>query len=180
SHQKVVEKYPSLMDLNYWGTDFETSSVDWKNGGYWCTPINSIAFGWTGGDGVHFSFLLSGNKVDESSPVIMTVPANSSLPNIIVAENFAEFLRLGLNHGFFGLEQLSYEPEAAFMAINNVEWTTQKTSGLESLLRTSHNQRIGLDFTREILELGVSDFNKEKYDALQIRYLPQLILPDAE
>jgi hypothetical protein len=79
-----------------------------KHHGYWCTPSNSITFAETGGDGVHYSLLVESDKVDENSPVIMTLPCAENC-NIIVAENFLEFLSLGCRAGYFDIEQIEYE-----------------------------------------------------------------------
>lgn len=38
-----------------------------------CTPINTILFACTGGDGVHFSYLPISDVIN---PIVMTVPAN--------------------------------------------------------------------------------------------------------
>jgi hypothetical protein len=65
---------------------------------YWCTPVNSVMFAHTGGEGCHFSFLKSGAKWSAASPVVMTYPAaGGCVHNVIVGDSLVEFLRLGLH-----------------------------------------------------------------------------------
>jgi hypothetical protein len=81
-------------------------------GGYWCTPANSVEFAYTGGEGCHFSFLLSGRELKEPCPVVMTCPgAGSCRNNVIVGEDLMEFLCLGLRTGYFVLENLANSAE---------------------------------------------------------------------
>lgn len=89
------------------GLNLLKSPVCWE---YWCTPTNTISFATTHGDGVHFGFLCESGQPTDSSPIVMTLPsANTS--NIIVGENFKEFLSLGCRVGFFELEQIEYQPD---------------------------------------------------------------------
>src|SRR5687767_64611 len=63
---------------------------------YHCTPLNSVTFASTGGDGVHFGFLhVEGCSL---SPVVMTVPM-SDVHNFVVGESLFEFLCLGAKRG---------------------------------------------------------------------------------
>jgi len=78
------------------------------NGGYYCTPTNTTAFAWTGGDGVHFSFVHIENKVSEQSPIVMTVPLGTA-ENVIVGTDLIEFLRLGCTTGYAALEELDHD-----------------------------------------------------------------------
>ena len=80
------------------------------NFGYWCTPVNTQTFATTGGDGVHFGFLCVSGKPNENSPIVMTLPC-ADTSNIIVGENFQDFLSLGCRGGYFELEQIEYQPE---------------------------------------------------------------------
>ena len=57
---------------------------------YFCTPLNSLTFASTGGDGVHYGFLLFDDVAYDELPVIMTVPM-SDRRNIVVAESLKEF-----------------------------------------------------------------------------------------
>ncbi len=74
------------------------------------TPKNSATFASTGGDGVHYGFLCGGEFSEIDPPIVMTVPMNFDLPNIIVGSNLNEFLSLGCRYGYFGLEQIAYDP----------------------------------------------------------------------
>ena len=76
-----------------------------QNYNYWCTPINSICFAATGGDGENFSVLT--NSMDEifNAPVVFTTPVEEPY-NSIVAANIEDFFRFGMNNLF---ENLSAE-----------------------------------------------------------------------
>lgn len=75
------------------------------------TPRNSVTFASTGGDGVHYGFLLRGSAIDDASPVVMTVPM-ADHPNRVVGRDLRHFLGLGMGSGYFALEQLQYDFEA--------------------------------------------------------------------
>jgi hypothetical protein len=47
--------------FSYLGLNLESSPL--QRAVYWCTPINSIVFGGNGGDGFHFSFVVTGNEL---------------------------------------------------------------------------------------------------------------------
>src|SRR5262245_34005982 len=57
------------------------------------TPLNCRTFANTGGDGVHFSFVVQEGMVRESSPVVVTVPCAGV--SLVVGENLFDFLCLG-------------------------------------------------------------------------------------
>ncbi len=90
-----------------------------ERGGYWCTPRNTRAFAWTGGEGVHFSFLVlrrtfafvpSTCTPIKEGPVVMTRPSNiEDAQNIVVGEDLYEFLRLGSRCGYSLLEYIDDE-----------------------------------------------------------------------
>lgn len=82
---------------------------------YHCTPLNSVTFASTGGDGVHFGFLEVQGCA--SSPVVMTIPL-SDINNVIIGEGLFEFLCLGVGRGYFALEELAYNREAAAALLN--------------------------------------------------------------
>lgn len=77
----------------------------------WCTPANALAFAATGGDGVHFSVIDTGDGATEASPVVMTVPMaiGDRRPNHIVGGSIRDLLCLGVDTGWFTLEQLAYD-----------------------------------------------------------------------
>ncbi|RYZ83160.1 MAG: hypothetical protein EOP06_20450 [Proteobacteria bacterium] len=93
---------------------------DLQNYEYDLTPLNSVAFASTSGDGVHYNFLGLENEATDDAPVIMTVPcAWADRANVIVGENLYEFLCLGCQYGYFSLEQLVYQPEETLLALKN-------------------------------------------------------------
>lgn len=65
---------------------------------YRYSPLNSVLIAHTGGEAVHYSFLVLDGHWSELSPVVLT---DHDWGNIVVGENLAEFLRLGLNTGYF-------------------------------------------------------------------------------
>ncbi|MBA3868398.1 MAG: hypothetical protein H0X30_04535 [Anaerolineae bacterium] len=75
--------------------------------GYEATPINTTVFASTGGDGDHFGLLHIDSEVQESSPIVMTIPMD--FVNIIVGGNLYEFLCLGYDYGYFALCDLAYK-----------------------------------------------------------------------
>jgi hypothetical protein len=77
-------------------------------GGYWCTPTNAVGFASTGGDGVHYSLLRLPDRPEVDWPVVMTVPMQSDLPNLVVGSSLQEFLALGCFYGYFALDALVY------------------------------------------------------------------------
>lgn len=103
---------------------------------YWCTPINSLTFATTGGDGVHYGLLNVSGEFTDFSPVVMTVPACEK-PNTIVGANLKEFLALGCRYGYFSLEQLVYQPSQTLEELHcrrtNPEGTREERSLLDRL-----------------------------------------------
>ncbi len=87
---------------------------------YALTPVNSDTFASTGGDGVHFGFLVIEDRRPEDFPVVMTVPM-SGMSNHVLGENLYEFLCLGCTYGYFALEQLAYDPGRAIMEVQSGE-----------------------------------------------------------
>ncbi len=76
-----------------------------KPGEYFCSPKNTRQFALTGGDGIHYSFLLLPDAPLKEGPVVATYPANPDTQNVIVGENLYEFLCLGCRCGY---EMLPY------------------------------------------------------------------------
>lgn len=123
---KLLRRLPTLQQLNEVARQVDTPEFagdeEYFNGlglfglftgemeysGDWCTPRNSLTFASTGGDGTHFSFLLIGGALNDESPIVMTCPASSDRPNMIVGANLRDFLCLGMHCGYFVLEQLLY------------------------------------------------------------------------
>jgi len=84
---------------------------DLRHCGYSVAPPNSLAFASTGGDGVHFSLLERPDVEQAMWPVVMTVPMNFDMPNLILGSDIGDFLGLGIRLGYFDLEQLVYDRE---------------------------------------------------------------------
>lgn len=102
--QEVKADFPSLF-FDYAG--LMPTEKDFK---YDSSPLNTITFAGTGGDGVHYGILLLSETIQ---PVVMTIPMNSGndigVYNWILAENLDEFLGLGYYNGWFFLEQIAYQ-----------------------------------------------------------------------
>jgi hypothetical protein len=113
--KELKKQKTSCFDVNlrrttvvYTGCGIYLDRPPLHNGGYWCTPVNSVQFAYTGGDGCHFSFVTAGTRWSGASPVVMTYPAaGGCVHNVIVGEDLVEFLRLGIHTGYFVLEDLS-------------------------------------------------------------------------
>lgn len=146
-----------------------------KREGYCCTPTNTLAFAGTGGNGVHFSFLVQNGKVTENSPIVITIPFNIDQPNFIGGESLFDFLCLGYHRGYFALESLP--SEKCFEAYASGEWEPKEEFDWYVGLGVNENQRRVLDFLIE--QLGLSPWKnlKKRFDRLQKRYLPLLEIP---
>jgi hypothetical protein len=106
-----------------------------ENYSYWCTPRNSITFGSTGGDGVHYGILDIGSGFTDSSPVVMTVPSCDT-PNTIVGASFVDFLALGCRQGYFTLEQLIYQREMQIAALDSQDFSPYSTEDQRNMLES--------------------------------------------
>lgn len=147
-----------------------------QHGGYWCTPINSVAFAGTGGDGVHFSFLVQDGKVTEKSPIVMTVPEPSDTPNSIVGEDLFDFLCLGYHRGYFALATLP--SDTGFAAYQSAEWQPKENWHYSVGYGVDDHSRKLLDFL--IAGLGLSPWKdlKGKFLRLQELYMKLLNVRD--
>ena len=76
----------------------------------WCTPRNVLTFATTGGDSVHYSYLVDERLPAGVCPIVMTLPCASEL-SLVIAESFQEFFDYGYYVGWRELEQLYYEDE---------------------------------------------------------------------
>ena len=104
---------------------------------YDLTPLNSVAFASTGGDGVHYNFLYLNDEVSEPAPIVMTVPCSwDDRANVIVGENLYEFLCLGCQFGYFSLEQLVYQPEETLTFLQYPQPVSELEQPLLALLTT--------------------------------------------
>jgi hypothetical protein len=153
-----------------------------EHGGYHCTPTNTIAFAGTGGEGVHFSFLVEDGRVTEKSPIVITVPMDFGHPNHIGGESLFDFLCLGYYRGFFSMETVS--SDRFFEAYSSGKWPLSDVEGRPPHWDYSvgygvnERNRQLLDFL--IAELGLSPWKdlKRKFHRLQKRYMPLLKIPE--
>jgi hypothetical protein len=154
------------------------------NGDHAATPKNSLAFAQTGDKGSHFSFLFNEGQITDASPVLVTVPLDGRSAdecNAIVAANLLDFLRLGLERGYAGLEQLVQHPKPALDAYSSATWQPaedwQRAAGLGTL--DESRRRISDDLARQF-ELTPLHSNTDQFERLQERYKPLLEYPTNE
>lgn len=101
---------------------------------YASTPSNSATFASTGGDGVHFGFLFGSEFDKVEPPIVMTVPMNFDLPNVIVGNDLEEFLSLGCRTGYFSLEQIVYDPKNTILELQTGKFYPDTTEDEVKLL----------------------------------------------
>lgn len=156
---EIGEKESELFEEM--GMFLHSSLARWD---YFCTPINSMTFASTGGDGVHYSFL----NLDNSSikPVVMTVPM-ADRHNIILGESLSEFMRLGARYGYFSLEQLAYDRQETINELN------------DSFLRNTAEmeEKVLVNLIKEF-DLTPWENVSVRLDELERHYSAQIILPD--
>lgn len=145
---------------------------------YTSTPLNTSTFAHTGGDGVHFGLVDTGDNDQDNSPVVMTVPMAFDRPNVIVGDNLLEFLNLGCRTGYWYLEELAYSWARAIEMISNSEshpdWADDRQwsdSWIASRMKRE----------KHLLSLLIQEFRlkpwtnvKQRLDDLQSVYLPLL------
>ncbi len=159
-----------LDDQSDWNGTFEPVGLILfappRNGGYWCTPVNSLSFATTGGNGVHYSLLAVDGGFTDFSPVVMTV-AMCDTPNVIVGGKLTEFLALGCRFGYFSLEQLIYSPERALAELEAQRFDPE-AGGIERALL----HRISSHF-------DVSPWSEphRRLRELESRYARDIVLP---
>ena len=146
-----------------------------ENMGYESTPINSLTFAQTGGDGVHFSLVSSQGEISDSSPVVMTVPMNFGIENLIVGENLIEFFCLGERVGYFCLEQLTYNHNK----LRTIEWIEHPEIYIEEVysedsLESLHQKEQLLGILRETFGLKSWYKTKSRLEELQNKYMSML------
>ncbi|MGD1915141.1 MAG: hypothetical protein ACFCBV_02995 [Phycisphaerales bacterium] len=95
---------------------------------YDATPLNCRVFATTGGNGTHFAALDTPGE-----PIVMVVPMAFDRPHIVVGESLREFLCLGCECGYFGLEQLVYDWTGTIEWINDPESSHQYPEELRLL-----------------------------------------------
>lgn len=140
-----------------------TGEVEWQFGisilptcerwRYWATPLNSVTFATTGGDGVHFGTV----PVEGKHIVVMTAPAEVRA-NVVVGESLKEFLRLGY---YRPLDWLGALPE---------QWDEIATEYCRPEPRTAFGQQF-LERLRATFELTPVADLRTHLEELQGRYL---------
>ena len=76
---------------------------------------------------MHFGFLFGGEFDGVEAPIVMTVPMNFDLPNVIVGGSLEEFLSLGCRTGYFSLEQIVYDPKNTILELQTGEYYPDMT-----------------------------------------------------
>jgi hypothetical protein len=149
-----------------------------ENGGYYCTPTNTLKFASTGTDGEHFSFLLCNDEIASESPVILTTPCNyDGNLNAVVAKNFRTFLCLGLRYGYFALGEFTRNPKEVIQIYTNALWQPTEEHH-RSIYRPREQLQKILAFMAYALNLQPYIYTADEFTALQNRYMPLLIMSD--
>jgi hypothetical protein len=92
--------YPGLSELGLIFSDpIDSSRYDW------CTPHNCRTFAHTGGDGIHFSFLIVDGAITDQSPVVVTDPSACG-ESAILGETLREFMCLGVYQGYGAISEV--------------------------------------------------------------------------
>jgi len=172
--QEVARQFPDAMFPGVWTVGLRLDEKPDASRYTHHTPLNCRTFASTGGDGVHFSFLVRDGLVREESPVVLTVPCAAA--NLVVGENLFDFLSLGSRRGYFGLEQLAYAPKVAEEVYTNPDWQPSDR----------WHKSVGFvtdEAERGVLELLTSEFglrpwpSPTRFAILQERYAESLELP---
>lgn len=148
-----------------------------KPGGYFCSPVNTVSFADTGGDGSHFSFLVRDLRIDSDSPIVLTAPANSCDEIRILARNFQLFLRLGLRRGFFAMEQFAYDPKQALHVYGTPDWQPTESSHFSVGYVPNEREERVLSFVAKELNLKPYCYTPTAFANLQRRWMPSLQAP---
>jgi len=158
ARQRRIKVYDTVMAL---GFEVLEKLENWD---YHCTPVNSVAFGATGGDGVHFNLLTGGRG---TGAVVMTVPPGE-IPNVVVGASLAEFLRLGYYCCFGWIEELAFDQRSAAALYRDEPRRLSKAGALLC-------ERLRTAFCLVPIDDVVGHLGR-----LQETYLPELVLPDPD
>ncbi len=177
----AAKRFPSKFDPGF-GSLGLILHARLKRYEYWCDPVNCLTFATTGGEGVHFSFVVQDGKVTENSPVVITIPGTFEHPNFIGGESLFDFLCLGFHRGYFAMETLA--SERFFEAYASGKWPLSEVKDRHPDWDRSEGywvderKRKLLDFL--IDELGLTPWKdlKTKFQRLQNRYMPLLEISD--
>ena len=132
-----LEQLKKLFDNLEYGADEAVGlllTTDRYQSPYEVTPAGVLVFASTGGDGVHFSFLLDETAEPEDWPVVMTVPMQFDRPNLVLGANLREFLALGLRVGYFVLEQLAYDLDEMIGVLDRPQIANERPELMASTL----------------------------------------------
>jgi len=154
---------------------------DLPNFGYPCTPTNSRSFAHTGGEGVHFSFLVSNDEINEESPILLTIPAAPKSPTFLVGETLLDFLCLGIQRGFTALENLGFLYEDTVKAYGNPTWRPTQHVQFWTCHALDEQDRAVLELLADRFRLVPWSDPKEKLDRLRSLYRSKLeFFPEGE
>lgn len=137
-----------------------------------CTPMNCTVFAHTGGDGVHYSLLERDGRINMDSPVVMTMPAYCTF---IVGETLHDFLCLGMEWGYFALEQIGYNVRELNLYLEG--HPNASPAELAEITSSMYPTK------RKVLDLLTARFNlrpwtdQEHWQKLQDKYYPLLQFP---
>jgi hypothetical protein len=148
---------------------------DLKPAGYWCIPANSLMFA-TNGAEANFGFLVTDDRIDDQTPVVLTCVGSGDQKNFIVGESLHDFLCLGFHRGYFPLEQLSYNIDRTLEAIASGRWQPQNETDWWIGLGINEGQRPVLELLRQRLALKPWRNVPRKFARLQRDYLKSLEL----
>jgi hypothetical protein len=182
-NKEAAKQFPADVDSGFGTLGLILYSRP-QHGGYSCTPTNTLAFAGTGGEGVHFSFLVEDGKVTEKSPIVITIPGEFDHPNFIGGESLFDFLCLGYHRGYFAMETVP--SERFFEAYASDKWPLNEIEGrlpdwdCAVGYGVNEHQRQLLDFL--ITELGLFPWKdlRRKFQRLQKLYMPLLEIPEGE
>jgi hypothetical protein len=173
--REVTQQFPDATLPGLWAVglrlDRRLDRSRWSN----YTPVNCRTFADSGGDGVHFSFLVRNGTVRVSSPIVLTVPGAAA--NLVVGEDLFDFLCLGARRGYSALDELAYSnSEVVQAALTNPNW--QPTESWHNSVGLVLNEAV-----RHVLSLLTSEFglhpwpSADRFELLQKRYAESLKVP---
>ena len=134
---------------------------------YFCTPLNTLTFATTGGNGVHFGILVDDARHSLNGPVIMTVPMADE-KNIILAEDLSEFFSIGYYAGWFALEGLVYDRE------DTIDWFAHANDQM------SEEELRFLDLVKTRLALEPQPLSKKRLEDLKEKFFGRLQINEVD
>jgi hypothetical protein len=145
-----------------------------------CTPLNCRTFAHTGGNGVHFSFLMRANRINGRSPVIVTNPSPCNYRQVAVGANLYDFLCLGIRFGYFAMEQFSFGREEALAIYASRTWEPKTEQDYRVGFGVDEHQQRLLDLLIERLDLVPWKAPKRRFRQLQKEIVPLLKTPEMD